>query len=204
MFHVKQQPPSYFQRPKPNTLSVNPTSQTKVKMRQTVLGHPPSAREGVRRYDRSVPCIRHLFFGYVSLGNWLKAVDNSTPPPLPCLKNRQIQAVERGRGRCKTLNTFHQKPPPLHAHEVSQPTGYSSRNKKGADKISAPEILTTHLISSSAIASICARLSSLRAALTVTVVSSNVIFLDFSNFALITLAAVGAHVPFSMIPIVRF
>ena len=47
-------------------------------------------------------------------------------------------------------------------------------------------------------------LSALSADLIVTVVSSQVIFFDFSNFALIHFAAVAAHVPFSISATVLF
>ncbi len=76
--------------------------------------------------------------------------------------------------------------------------------KKAGNQAACPFPAFAYFISSSAIASICAVLSALSAAFIVTVVSSHVMFFDFSNFAFITLAAVGAHVPFSMIPIVRF
>ena len=59
-------------------------------------------------------------------------------------------------------------------------------------------------ISSSAIASICASFAAFIADLMVTVVSSHVMFLLFSNADLIMRPAVGAQVPFSITPRVRF
>ena len=59
-------------------------------------------------------------------------------------------------------------------------------------------------ISSSASAAICLRLCWLSADFRVTVVSVNVMFFDFSNMDFMTLAAIGAHEPFSIKPIVRF
>lgn len=50
----------------------------------------------------------------------------------------------------------------------------------------------------------CAVLSAFSADLIVTVFSAKVMFLLFSNIPFITLAAVGAQVPFSIMPIVRF
>lgn len=61
-----------------------------------------------------------------------------------------------------------------------------------------------YFINSSAIALICPIFSAFTADFIVTVVSSHVISLDFSNLPLIYFAAVTAHVPFSIIPIVRF
>lgn len=58
--------------------------------------------------------------------------------------------------------------------------------------------------SSFASASICAVLSSFSAERMVTVVSVKVMFLLFSNIALIAFAAVGAQEPFSITPITRF
>ena len=63
---------------------------------------------------------------------------------------------------------------------------------------------TPYFISSSASFSSCASLSALSAPLIVTTVSQNAMSLDFSNMPFITFAAIGAHEPFSMRPIVRF
>ena len=58
--------------------------------------------------------------------------------------------------------------------------------------------------SSSAMASICPLLSAFRADLMVTSVSSQVMFLLFSNFPFMILLARGAQEPFSIRPMVRF
>ena len=64
--------------------------------------------------------------------------------------------------------------------------------------------LISYLQSSSASASISFTFSSFTADITFTLFSVQVIFLLFSNIPFMTLAAVGAQLPFSMRPMVRF
>ena len=65
-------------------------------------------------------------------------------------------------------------------------------------------LMSFYFISSSASASICSIFAAFTADFIDTVVSVHVMFFDFSNIPLTTFAAIGAQLPFSMIPIVRF
>ena len=88
---------------------------------------------------------------------------------------------------------------------AKQSAAYSNKKCKAQRlrELRSNDYMSCYFISSASSSSI-ARLSSFKADFTVTTGSTKVISLLFSNIPLITLAAIGAQVPFSIIPIFLF